>query len=467
MMSVPRARLSLLTGLFLLLAAIVARADPEPPVETFTLDNGMQVVVIPDHRAPVVTHMVWYRVGSADEPQGKDGVAHFLEHLMFKGTKRYPPGAFSRIIRKNGGEENAFTSKDYTCYFQHIAKDRLDLVMDLEADRMQNLELDDGNVASERDVVLEERRARTDNEPSGMLVEQLDASMYLVHPYHRPVIGWMEDIKRLNRADAIDFYRAHYTPGNAVLIVAGDVTAAEVRQLAEKHYGKLKNTVTVGLRERAREPDPIAARRVSLTDPRVASPSFQRAYLAPSYSTADGREALALEVLAQVLGGNSNSRLYQKLVVDQKIAAYAGAWYSGDALDWGSFGVYGGPNPGGDVAAVEVAIDAALAEILEKGITPEELARAKNTLIADTVYSRDSQSKLARIFGTALVIGESVDQVVRYPKEMAQVTADEVLAAARKVIDLRRSVTGLLLPAPGSEGEGMPEPAIPSTQLEQ
>jgi zinc protease len=466
MVSLPRTAVSLLSGLLLLAASSLARAQPEPPVETFTLDNGLQVVVIPDHRAPVVTHMVWYRVGSADEPQGKDGVAHFLEHLMFKGTNRYPPGAFSLIIRKNGGEENAFTSKDYTCFFQNIAKDRLGLVMDLEADRMQGLVLDDENVASERDVVLEERRERTDNDPSSMLAEQLDASMYLVHPYHRPVIGWMEDIKRLNRTDAIEFYKAHYTPGNAVLVVAGDVTAAEVKALAEKHYGKLKNTVVVRLRDRIKEPEPVAARRVTLTDPRVASPSFQRAYLAPSYSTAEGREALALDVLAQVLGGGSTSRLYQKLVVDQKIASYAGAWYSGDSLDSGTFGVYGGPNPGGDAGAVEVAIDAALAEVLDKGITPAELARAKNTLIADTVYSRDSQSKLARIFGTALVIGTTVDEVISYPKEMELVTGDEVLSAARKVIDLKRSVTGILEPLPGSEGEGSPEPAIPSTTIE-
>jgi zinc protease len=465
-MSSPRAIASALAGLMLLGAASAARAEPAAPVSTFTLANGLQVVVIEDHRAPVVTHMVWYRVGSADEPEGKDGIAHFLEHLMFKGTRRYPPGAFSLIVRKNGGEENANTSKDYTCYFQEISKDRLDLVMDLEADRMQNLQLDDQNVTSEREVVLEERRLRTDNEPGGLLAEQLDAALYLVHPYHRPVIGWMAAIKKLNRADAIDFYKAHYTPANAVVVVAGDVTEDEVKALAEKHYGALKNTFAASPRVRAVEPDPIAPRRVTLSDPRVSSPSVQRAYLAPSYATAQGREALALEVLAEILGGGSTSRLYQKLVVDEKIASYAAAWYSGDALDWGSFGVYGAPNPGGDVAGVEAAIDAVLADLLAKGITEAELAQAKNTLIADTVYSRDDQSKLARIFGNALVIGESVDDVMRYPKEMALVTADEVMAAAKKVVDLRRSVTGVLLPVPGSEGEVVPEPALPSTTIQ-
>ncbi len=258
MISVPRRVLASLAGVVLLIAAHGARAAL-PDVETFMLANGLQVVVIPDHRAPIVTHMVWYRVGSADEPQGKDGVAHFLEHLMFKGTKRYPPGAFSLLVRKNGGDENAFTAKDYTAYYQSIAKDRLDLVMDLEADRMQNLLLDDDNVTSEREVVLEERRSRTDNDPSSLMSEQLDASMYLAHPYHRPVIGWMADIKRLNRADAIEFYKAHYTPANAVVIVAGDVTLAEVKALAEKHYGGLKNTFAVTKRERIAKPPPLPA----------------------------------------------------------------------------------------------------------------------------------------------------------------------------------------------------------------
>jgi zinc protease len=453
-------------ALLMLVALQGAALAAGPEIETFSLNNGLQVVVIPDHRAPVVTHMAWYKVGSADEPQGKDGVAHFLEHLMFKGTKRYPPGAYSLIIRRNGGEENAFTSKDYTCYFQSIAKDRLGLVMELEADRMQNLVLDDENVASERDVVLEERRERTDNEPSSIMAEQLDASMYLAHPYHRPVIGWMDDIKKLNRADAIDFYRAHYTPGNVVIVVAGDVTTPEVKALAEKYYGPLQNTAAVERRVRPAEPEPVAARRLTLTDPRVAQPSFQRTYLAPSYSTGEGREALALDVLAQVLGGGSTSRLYQKLVVEQKIASYAGAWYSGDALDWGSFGVYGGPNPGGDPAAVEVSTDAVLADVLAQGITPDELARAKHSLIAETVYARDSQSRLARIFGTALMIGTTVGQVMSYPAEMEKVTTDDVMAAARKVVDLRRSVTGILLPTPGTEGVGTSGPAIPKTTIE-
>ena len=448
----------------LCLLAVFARPLPaaaQPLAETFTLDNGMQVVVIPDHRAPVVTHMVWYRVGSADEPQGKAGIAHFLEHLMFKGTNKYPPGAFSRIIRQNGGEDNAFTSKDYTAYFQHIAKDRLGLVMDLEADRMQNLVLKDENVLPELKVVEEERRERTDNDPSSLLGEQIDAMLYLAHPYRKPVIGWMSEVNKLTRQDAITFYKAHYTPANAVLVVAGDVTRDEVKKLAEEHYGKLANSFDVSSRVRTGEPDPIAPRRVTLTDARAASPVIQRTYLTVSYATAQKGEAEALDVLAELLGGGATSRLYKKLVVEKRLASYAGAWYSGDGLDSGSFGVYGSPIPGGKVEPVEAEIDAALEDIKTNGITADELARTKATLIADTVYARDNQGNLARAFGSALTTGITVNDVLEWPDRVKAVKLEDVKAAAAKALDIRRSVTGILLPAPGAPVGGG-EPAIPA-----
>jgi zinc protease len=450
--------LAALSGMLFVFALTFPAGAAGPKVETFTLGNGMQVVVIPDHRAPVVTHMVWYRVGSADEPQGKSGIAHFLEHLMFKGTTKYPPGAFNRIIRRNGGEDNAFTTRDYTGYFQRIAKQHLGLVMDLEADRMQNLILKDENVLPERDVVLEERRERTDNEPSGILSEQLDAIMYLAHPYRKPVIGWRAEIEKLSRDDAITFYKAHYTPANAVLIVAGDVTPAEVRVLAEDHYGRLANTFTPQPRIRTPEPDPLAARRVTLIDARVASPLIQRNYLAPSYATAKGRDAYALDILASIIGGGSSSRLYKKLVVEKRIAAYAGAWYSSDGLDSGSFGVYGAPNPGNKVEDVEAAIDEVLAEILKNGVTADEVAKKKAELLAETVYARDNQGTLARAFGTALTTGTTVEQVINWPERMQEVTIDDIRGVAAKVIDLRRSATGILIPAPGANiGAGQPE----------
>jgi zinc protease len=448
-------------GLFLLAVFVRPLAAAQPLAETFTLNNGMQVVVIPDHRAAVVTHMVWYRVGSADEPDGQAGIAHFLEHLMFKGTTKYPPGAFSRLIRENGGEDNAFTTKDYTAFFQHIAKDRLGLMMDLEADRMQNLVLKDENVLPELKVVEEERRERTDNDPSSILGEQIDAVQYLVHPYRKPVIGWVTEVPNLTREEAIAFYKAHYTPANAVLVVSGDVTLDEVKKLAEEHYGKLANTFDVKPRVRAKEPDPIAPRRVTVTDARAASPIVQRSYLSVSYATADKREAEALDVLAEALGGGATSRLYRKLVVDKRIASYTGAWYSGDGLDSGTFGVYGSPIPGGKVEPVEAEIDAVLEDVKANGLTADELKRTKATLIANSIYARDNQGTQARNYGTALTTGMTVSDVLEWPDRVEAVTLDDVKKAAAKALDIRRSVTGVLLPASGADTGGG-EPAQPS-----
>jgi zinc protease len=457
-----------LAGLALLAVFAAPLSAAQPLAETFTLANGLQVVVIPDHRAPVVTHMVWYRVGSADEPQGKAGIAHFLEHLMFKGTNKYPPGAFSRIIRQNGGEENAFTSKDYTAFFQRIAKDRLGLVMDLEADRMQNLVLKDDNVLPELKVVEEERRERTDNDPSSLLGEQIDAMLYLAHPYRKPVIGWMPEVDKLTREDAISFYKAHYTPANAILIVAGDVTLDEVKKLAEEHYGKLTNTFDVSTRIRTEEPEPLAPRRVTLTDARAASPVIQRTYLTVSYATAQKGEAEALDVLAELLGGGATSRLYRKLVVEKRLASYAGAWYSGDGLDSGTFGVYASPNPGGKVEPAEAEIDAVLEEIKANGITADELARTKATLIAETVYARDNQGNLARNFGSSLTTGTTVKDVLEWPDRVEAVKLEDVKAAAAKTLDIRRSVTGILLRAPGAAaGGGEPVVPTPSNSTQQ
>lgn len=416
-------------------------------VSSFTLGNGMRVVVIPDRRAPVVTHMVWYRVGSADEPQGKAGIAHFLEHLMFKGTKRFPAGEFSRLVRANGGEENAFTTRDYTAYFQRVASDRLEMVMELEADRMQNLVLTENDVRTELLVVQEERRERTDNDPSSLLAEQLDVVLYAVHPYRKPVIGWMDEVEQLKLNDALDFYHAHYEPANAVLIVAGDVTEDVVKSLAEKYYGTLRNIKTAVPADRTSEPAPIAERRVILKDERVSTPSFRRSYLAPAASKVGLRGDVALQILASELGGGSQSRLHRRIVVEQKLAAYAGAWYSGDARDYGTFGVYAAPNQGVSMEALETAVDKVVDEVAADGITVEELERNRNSLAAQSTYLLDSQQSLAQIFGTALMTGQSVDDVLNWEKTLATVTLEDVVAAARRVIDRKASATGLLLPA--------------------
>ena len=431
---------------FLMLVSNPANAKPlNIDVSEFSLDNGMKVVVIPDHRAPVVTHMVWYKVGAADEQSGKSGIAHFLEHLLFKGTKKIAPGEFSKIISRNGGQDNAFTHLDYTGYFQRISKDRLEMVMEMEADRMQNLVLSDKDIKTERDVVKEERRTRTDNKPAQLFSEQMSAAQYTAHPYGIPIIGWMSEVEKLTREDAMEFYRKYYTPSNAILVVAGDVTADQVKALAQKHYGVLKNTAITKPRLRTMEPKPIAARRVIMRDKRVSSPYVMREYLAPSYVTAKGNEALALDILTEILGSGTTSRMYKKLVIKDKVAVSTGSWYSGDNMDYGTFGFYAVPASGGDLNTLEKQIDAIIADVLENGVTQQEIDRARKVLQAETVYLLDSQSSLARIFGRALVVGLSVDDVINWDDRLAAVTEQDIKQAAAKVLQIRGSVTGFLM----------------------
>ncbi|WP_119419928.1 M16 family metallopeptidase [Desertibaculum subflavum] len=444
MMSALAAAAAVLAAVALASPAGAASFDPK----TFRLASGLDIVVIEDHRAPVVHHMVWYRVGAADEPPGKSGIAHFLEHLMFKGTKLIGPGEFSKIVARNGGRDNAFTSQDYTGYFQTVAVDKLDLVMGMEADRMANLAIPPDEVEREREVILEERRSRTDNNPGALLAEQMTAALYLAHPYRIPVIGWMHEMQGLTHADAVAFHQAHYAPNNAILVVAGDVQPEAVRALAEKHFGPIPAR-ELKPRKRLQEPPHIAARRVTLEDARVKQSSLSRYYLAPSYSTAEGREGHALTVLAEILGDGRTGRLHKALVVGERAPAVSvSAWYQGTALDLGSFGIGGRPRNGTDLAALETAIDKVIAELLENGITEEELARAKSGLLAGAVFARDSISTTARIFGSALTTGSTVEAVEVWPERIEAVTAAEVLAAARKVLDPRRSVTGYLLPKP-------------------
>jgi zinc protease len=416
-----------------------------PRITNFTLSNGLEVVAIPDHRAPVVTHMLWYKVGSADETPGKSGLAHFLEHLLFKGTAKNPSGRFSQVVATIGGQENAFTSSDYTGYFQRVPRDKLKEMMEFEADRMTGLVLTEDAVVPELKVVLEEQNMRVANNPAARLGEQMDAALYLNHPYGRPVIGWRHEIEALNREEALAFYRRFYTPNNAILVVAGDVTADDVRKLAEETYGKVPRVTEIKPRARPREPEQQAARTVTLADPRVTQPSVSRYYLVPSSSTAQPGESEALDVLAHILGRGSNSRLYQALVIDKGIAVNAGASYDGTAVDNTRLSVYGTPKPGTTLPQTEEAIDAVLAEVIANGVTAEELERSKNRMIADAVYANDSQRMLAQWYGASLATGSTVDQVRTWPDRIRVVTADAVRDAARKWLDKRRSVTGYLV----------------------
>ncbi|GLQ35767.1 peptidase M16 [Amylibacter marinus] len=412
-------------------------------VSTFELDNGLEIVVIEDHRAPVVTHMLWYRVGAADEPAGKSGIAHFLEHLLFKGTDDLAPGEFSEIVSANGGSENAFTSFDYTGYFQRVSADRLPLMMKIESDRMQNLNLTEEEVLPERDVIIEERNSRTENNPSALFSEHRSALMYANHPYGTPVIGWMHEIENLTREDALDFYKKYYAPNNAILIVAGDVEPENVLALAQEHYGPRIPSDAITKRVRPQEPPKRAPIHTIFEDPRVGQPYVIREYLSANRKSGDQTEAAALRVFAELLGGSGvTSFLGQKLQLEQKVAINQAAWHSGMSYDRDGFGLYAVPAAGVSLQDLEEALDAALAEFLVQGVDVEHLARIKTQMKAAEIYALDNQSDVARRYGEALTSGLTVQDVQEWPALLAAVTAEDVMQAARTVLNENASVTG-------------------------
>jgi zinc protease len=441
----------------LIAAALVpgtALAEPTgPPVANFTLANGLQLVVIPDRRAPVVTHMIWYKVGAADETPGKSGLAHFLEHLMFKGTAKNPLGHFSQVVATIGGQENAFTSSDYTAFYQRAPSEKLKTVMEFEADRMTGLQLTDQVVLPEREVILEEQNQRIGNNPRARLGEQIDAALFLNHPYGRPVIGWRHEMEQLSRDDAIGFYRRFYAPNDAVVVIAGDVEPETARKLAEETYGKVARHNSILPRQRPQEPPPVAVRSLTLADAHVEQPVLQRVYLVPSFHTAQAGQSEALEVLGHILGSGNNSRLYRTLVVDKQVAVMAGAGYDSSAFDMSKFGIFGSPRPGVSLAQLEAETDTVLAEVIGKGVSAEELERAKFRMIADAAYARDNQVTMARWYGTALMTGATVDDVRRWPDRIRAVTAEQVQDAARRWLDKQRSVTGYLIKDTGAPAE--------------
>ena len=434
-----------ITAVFALLAGTTAISAQA--VTTYALDNGMDVVVIEDHRAPVVVHMVWYRIGSADEPVGASGVAHFLEHLLFKATENMESGEFSTTVAANGGRDNAFTSYDYTAYYQRIAADRLELMMRMESDRMNNLMITEADIATERNVILEERAQRTDNNPGSLAREQLRASQYLNHRYGVPIIGWRHEMEDLSLEDALGFYDLYYSPNNAILVVAGDVQPDEVLALAERYYGAIPAEPDLPTRLRPQEPPQSAERRLIYEDPRVSQPYVSRTYLAPERDSGAQEDAAALVYLADILGGSSfTSVLGEALQFDSQIAVYTGAGYDGSSLDDTTFGMTVVPATGVSLQAAEDAMDAAVAAFLERGVDPEQLERIRTQFRAAEVYARDNVEGIANRYGAALTQGLTVQDVQDWPEILQAVTAEDIIAIATQVLDRRQSVTGWIVP---------------------
>lgn len=436
-------RLPLLASLMALTPFVASAA--EEAVTTFALDNGMQVVVVEDHRAPVVQHMLWYRAGSADEPKGSSGVAHFLEHLLFKATDKMEAGELSATVARNGGRDNAFTSYDYTAYFQRVAADRLELMMQMESDRMRNIRLTEDNIRTERDVIIEERNQRTENDPGALFGEQIAAAQYLNHRYGVPIIGWMHEMRTLDMQDALEFYQTYYSPNNAVLVVSGDVTPDEVRRLAEEYYGVIPSNPDLPERLRAEEPPQTAERRLIFRDARVAQPYVRRSYLAPERDAGAQERAAALTILSEILGGGTTSYLSEALQFDTQIATYTAAFYRGVSLDDTTFNLIVVPQPNVSLQEAEDAMDAAIANFLKEGVDAAQLERIKMQIRASEIYARDDVDRIANRYGQALTSGLTIEDVKAWPEILDAVTAEDIQQAARDLFDRRASVTGWLM----------------------
>ncbi len=440
-----------------LVCAVALPAIAEP-VTTFSLDNGLNVVVIEDHRAPVVVQMIWYRVGAADEPPGHSGIAHFLEHLMFKGTDTVGPNQFSATVEAQGGDDNAFTSWDYTAYFQRVAADRLDLIMRMEADRMRNLRLLDDDVTTERQVILEERSQRTDSSPGALLSEQMRAAQFQNHPYGIPIIGWRHEMEQLSREDALEYYERFYAPNNATLVIAGDVDPKAVKALAEEYYGPVLPSDGITPRDRPQEPPQLAERRLTLADERVSEPYIMRTYLAPERDPDNQKEAAALTVLAELLGGSGQtSVLPRALQFDSQTAVYVSAFYDGSSIDDATFGLIIVPAPGVRLETAESEMDRVIADFMTAGPDPAALDRIRTQVRAGDIYARDDVNALARRYGEGLSIGLTLKDIETWDDALAAVTEADIMAAAEKVFDRRNAVTGWLTkPEPdadATEGE--------------
>ncbi|MCC7259459.1 MAG: insulinase family protein [Alphaproteobacteria bacterium] len=435
----------------LIWASMPSAASADVAYERATLANGMEVVLFPNHKVPAVSHSVWYKAGAADELPGASGVAHFLEHLSIRGSKGHPSADFTRIVAENGGDQNGFTNYDYTTYVQTIAVDRLPLMMELGADRMLNLTLEPADIDEERQIIIEERRMRTDNKPERLMAEQMRALLFLHHPYGTPSIGWKNEMEALSRDDAIAFYKAHYNPANAALIVTGDITMEQLMPLAEKYYGALPAGTPVA-RNWVEEPEGIAPRRFTLSQKEVAQPIWTRLYSAPSLGTdrslppEQSRRSYALLLLSHLLGGGQTSRLYQSLVVEQKLATAAGCNYDDVSRGPSQFSLYAIPASGVSMERIEQAVEAEVAKLVATPPAEAELAQAKQLLIAGAIYAQEGLEQIGYIAGTLITADIPLDYLNHWQKDIGSVTAEQVQEAATTVLVANHSVTGILLP---------------------
>ena len=451
---------TLITFLFLL--ALPITGFTEISVQEFKLNNGLKLLVQEDHRSPVVVSQVWYRAGSIDEVNGKTGVAHVLEHMMFKGTKRIPAGQFSRLIAAAGGKENAFTGADYTCYFQQLEKSHLPLSFKLEADRMANLIITDAEFAKEIKVVMEERRWRTEDKPQSKVNEQFQSVVFLAHPYARPVVGYMNDLVNMTAADAREWYNKWYAPNNATIVVVGDVKAQEVLKLANQHFGKLK-AKKLPARKPQTEPAQIGERRIVVKAPGklpYLTMGFHTPTIVVNPTQEQAWEPYALDVLAGVLSGNDSARLNQKLVRETALAVEVGAGY--DSTSRGRealFELVGTPSEGKTVNELEAALIAQIELIKTGGVTQQELNRVKAAVIASDVYQRDSMFYQAMQIGQLETMNYSWRLLKDYPDRLKAVTSEQIQAAAKKYLIKDNMTVATLDPQPidpNAKPEGKP-----------
>jgi len=439
-----------LLALFLIVAA-AAGAGPAPAAEpgraadtvvAATLDNGLRVLLLEDHRSPIVTVQMWYRVGSRNELRGATGIAHFLEHLMFRGTAKYGPGAFARLVERNGGQDNAFTSQDVTSYYVNIAADRLDLVLDLESDRMHNLQLDPKIIASEREVVIEERRTRTEDDPGGALGEEVSALAFRAHSYGQPIIGWMLDIRRITPDEIRSFYKTYYVPNNAILVAVGDFKAAEVMSKVKAAFGPIP---------RGAAPPPVLAveppqngeRRVTVQRP-AELPIVYIGYPVPHHTSTD---AAALEVLSVILAGGRSSRLYRDLVHERQLALEAGGDYSYFSIDPSLFWFWATPLPGQTAETLEKELFGQMQRLTREPVSDVELTRAKNQIEASFVFQEDSIHRRASLLARFELIGGYAKKDT-YLDLIRAVTAADLQRVARAYFQDEKKNVGILLPKP-------------------